>query len=106
LRVLRHPPPPPPQNWLCRIIVQLAAGNFEGADQLYEEAITSSFAVSDEQFAADQLLNAYVQMTPLSHHPRSALAALSPSAVSLGCSFTIHIDTSGRCFVTLGHSLV
>lgn len=47
------------RNWLCRMIVQLARGDLTAADTLYEEALTSSFATSDEQFAADQMLTAY-----------------------------------------------
>eukprot|EP00039_Didymoeca_costata_P032393 m.37655 g.37655 ORF g.37655 m.37655 type:complete len:394 (+) comp9337_c1_seq1:224-1405(+) len=47
------------KNFLARIIVFLAIGDFNSAEELYHEASQSSFMNSDEQPLADEMLTAY-----------------------------------------------
>lgn len=48
------------RNWMCRIIVQLAVGDFEMAEQIYEEAMCSpAFNGCDEMYACNEMLDAY-----------------------------------------------
>lgn len=47
------------KNWLSRIIVQLAMGDFVAAEKLYDEAMGSPTGTSEEQYLADQMLDAY-----------------------------------------------